>query len=453
MDRLVSGVAFVELERAQIIERVVQLRVKVLPFAHPQIGEKALLAEFPPLALRPQPFPLVVDGVPDVEQREKVGLRIGEPFVGGGGGFLLVERTLARVLDAQAGGDDQQFPRGVFVLRLEQHAAERGINRQPREVVAERRELALFIQRAEFLEQRVAAGDGGGRGRMDKRKRLDVAEAERLHAQDDFGEIGALDFRLRERRARLEILLRVEPDADAVLHAPRAAFALVGAALRDRLDRQALGARARVVTADAREAGINHIADAGNGQRGFGDVRGDDDLAAGGGREDALLIARTEPAEQRDDLRFAGEAAFEQVAGLADVAFARHEDQHVAAVGFVKNAFRRLHRGVHVADVAPLFGRRVQRLIANFHRIQPAGDFDDRRVVEVPRKGLRVNRGRGDDQLQILAPGQQALQVAEQEINVQAALVRFVEDDRVVFRQVGSPWVSASRMPSVISLM
>ncbi len=220
------------------------------------------------------------------------------------------------------------------------------------------------------------------------------------------------------------------------LHAAGAAFALVGAALRDRLDRQALGARARIVTADARQPGINHIADAGNGQRRLGDVGRDDDLAARGGREDALLIARAEPAKQRDDLRLAGKPAFQLVAGLANVPFARHEDQHVARIGFVKNALRRLHRRVHVAHFALLLGRRVQRLVLHLDRIQPPGDFDDRRVVEVPRERLRVNRGGGDDQLQVLAPREQALQVAEQEINVQAALVRFVEDDRVVFREV-----------------
>ena len=220
----------------------------------------------------------------------------------------------------------------MLVLRLEQHASERGINRQPREVFAEPREGALFVQRAQFLKQGVAAGDGGGRGRLDKRKRLDVAQVERLHAQNDFREVGALDFRLRERRARLEILLRIEPDADAFLHAAGAAFALVGAALRNRFDRQALDARARIVTADAGETGINHVADAGNGQRGFGDVGGDDDLAARGGGEDPLLIARAEPAEERDDFRFAVETAFELVAGFANIAFARHEDQHVARV-------------------------------------------------------------------------------------------------------------------------
>jgi hypothetical protein len=46
----------------------------------------------------------------------------------------LVQRTFARVLDAEPGGDDEQFARGVFLLRLEQHPAERGIDRQAREV-------------------------------------------------------------------------------------------------------------------------------------------------------------------------------------------------------------------------------------------------------------------------------------------------------------------------------
>jgi len=48
-----------------------------------------------------------------------------------------------------------------------------------------------------------------------------------------------------------------------------------------------------------------------------------------------------------------------------------------------------------------------------------------------------VNGGRRNDQLQILAPGEQTLQMAEQKINIQAAFVRLVEDDRVVFREGG----------------
>jgi hypothetical protein len=48
---------------------------------------------------------------------------------------------------------------------------------------------------------------------------------------------------------------------------------------------------------------------------------------------------------------------------------------------------------------------------------------------------------------------QQVLQVAEQEVDVEAALVRLVDDQRVVLPQLRVALVSASRMPSVISLM
>jgi hypothetical protein len=50
------------------------------------------------------------------------------------------------------------------------------------------------------------------------------------------------------------------------------------------------------------------------------------------------------------------------------------------------------------------------------------------------------------------AARQDLAQVAQQEVDVQAALVRLVDDDRVVGRSSGSVCVSASRMPSVISL-
>ena len=49
--------------------------------------------------------------------------------------------------------------------------------------------------------------------------------------------------------------------------------------------------------------------------------------------------------------------------------------------------------------------------------------------------------------------GQQLLEVAEQEVDVEAALVRLVDDDRVVARAASrSRWISASRMPSVMTL-
>ena len=48
------------------------------------------------------------------------------------------------------------------------------------------------------------------------------------------------------------------------------------------------------------------------------------------------------------------------------------------------------------------------------------------------REALQIDGRRGDDHLEIRALGQNGLEIAEQEINVQAALVRLVNDQRVV---------------------
>jgi len=68
MDRSVIGVAVVEFERAQIFQRIVQMGINILPFAHPQIGKKSLFAEFASLPLRAEPIPFVMNRVPNVEQ-------------------------------------------------------------------------------------------------------------------------------------------------------------------------------------------------------------------------------------------------------------------------------------------------------------------------------------------------------------------------------------------------
>ena len=69
VDGGVIRVALVEVDGAQVLEGAVQLRVKVLPFAHSQIGQEIRLAEPPALALRPERLPLVVDSVPDIKER------------------------------------------------------------------------------------------------------------------------------------------------------------------------------------------------------------------------------------------------------------------------------------------------------------------------------------------------------------------------------------------------
>ena len=100
----------------------------------------------------------------------------------------------------------------------------------------------------------------------------------------------------------------------------------------------------------------------------------------------------------------------------------------------------------------------VERAVADFHGVGSAGHLNDgRRVVgqdrfgdfaffgaevfvddalarhvaggEVARETLRVDGCGGDDDLQIRALRQDALEVAEDEVNVQAAFVRLVDNE------------------------
>ena len=56
----------------------------------------------------------------------------------------------------------------------------------------------------------------------------------------------------------------------------------------------------------------------------------------------------------------------------------------------------------------------------------------DRRPAEEGGEAIGLQRGRADDDAQVGPPREQALHVAEEEVDVEAALVGLVEDDRVV---------------------
>ena len=142
----------------------------------------------------------------------------------------------------------------ALVAPAEDHAAEARIDRQPAELLAESASAAVVVERAELLEHAIALVDRALLRRIEEREALDVAEAERLHAQDHAGEADALDLRIGVRGPRREVLLLVEPEADAARGAAAAALALIGARLRDRLDLELRDAGARVVAIDARDA-------------------------------------------------------------------------------------------------------------------------------------------------------------------------------------------------------
>ena len=78
-------------------------------------------------------------------------------------------------------------------------------------------------------------------------------------------------------------------------------------------------------------------------------------------RKDALLLAGGHSAEKPEHLDACAEAAFEQIARLADVALGRHEDEHVAVVRLDQRVLHRAHRGLDETDVVIIRQRSTAR--------------------------------------------------------------------------------------------
>ena len=72
------------------------------------------------------------------------------------------------------------------------------------------------------------------------------------------------------------------------------------------------------------------------------------------------------------------------------------------------------------------------RAVANGHGIASARNPHDRRAAEVLGEALGVDRRRRDDDLEVRPLALDALEIPEHEIDVEAALVRFVDDQGVV---------------------
>ena len=165
--------------------------------------------------------------------------------------------------------------------------------------------------------------------------------------------------------------------------------------------------------------------------------------------ENPVLLRIRQSAEQGKDLDAAPLLALDGFGGLADLALAGEEHQDVA-VALAHELAAGADDAVDLVDVRdPGFDLAVlardgfldgQRAVADLDRERAAGDLDDRcgravGVGEMLREPLRVDGRRGDDDLQVRALGQQPLEVAQQEIDVEAAFVGLVDDDRVVVEQ------------------
>ncbi len=201
--------------------------------------------------------------------------------------------------------------------------------------------------------------------------------------------------------------------------------------------------------------------------------------------EHLVLFLGGQAREQRHDLNRVGPAHVDRaravmtpqgVLELMDVAFAGREHQNVARAAVVAGMDDQFgagarHRGRHVdgrimrvlgvrrgrqrrvigvtrhragleAGHGPhQRGRGAQRLVHDLHGIGASGNLDDRhlrmqRMLEMLLELHRIDRRRGDDQLQVVSLRQQRGQIPQQEIDVQTSLMRLVDHDGVVLHQL-----------------
>ena len=326
MDLVGRGLTAVRGE-LQLFGDLLELAVNVLPLTDAQVMQELRLTELAEL-VGGELLLLLFDVVPQLQPRQEVRALLLEARVLLRGSLLLVRGALAWVLDGQRGGDDEDLLQRAVAVRLQDHAAELGVHRELRELAADRRQalagvLLLRVERAELVEQVHAVADVAGVRRVQERERGDVAEAQRAHLQDDGRQGGTQDLGLGELWAGQEVVLGVQPDADAVAGAAAAALALVRRGLRHRLDRQALHLGAVAVAGDARGTRVDHIADTRDGETGLGDVGCQDDAAAGVGFEDLVLLGGTETRVEGDDLCGAQVPLLKGIRRIADLALSR----------------------------------------------------------------------------------------------------------------------------------
>ena len=435
------------IEPAQHLQK---LHVNVRPFAHTVIRKEIFATRFAQLTLAELLFESLPE-IPKLEEGEEVGV-----FVLEGGVFeirrlLFFARAFARILDFERRGDRERLAKRSFFVRREDDAPNSRVDGKFAQRASDVGEFAVFVDRAELKEGAVSVLDRGAARRIDEGEAFHVAETERFRLQNDRREVRSLDFRRRVPRARKVVSLAIKPCADAGPDASATPRALIRARLRDRFDRKTLSHRPRRIPTDSRSPRVDDVRDSRHGQGRFRDVRRHDDLATRRLAENLLLFLRRKTRVEGKDLRrtSAGDRnPFEELCRLENIAFRRHEDEHISGPlsrEFLDRFDERRFKRVFVVEL--LDSRRprrfrlfqtprfefVHRTIDYVDRVRSPRDGHDRRGPfrsgKVFGEAFRVDRRGGDDHLEIAATSQRAAKNSEEEIDIEGAFVRFVDDD------------------------
>ncbi len=318
------------------VEDAPELFVQIDPFAATQKMKAVLVAELaqliPGLAI-----PFGTEGIPHADEREEIALVPREPAVqlADAGAFGFFARHHARVLDGERRADNQRGLQYAGIPRPQEHRRECHVHREARHLAAKLGHMPAGIvggKRTEFKKRLVRATERRMRWRLQEREVLEF-QPEAAQLQDNVRKITPPDFRLRKLVALLEILGRIETDANTGLYAPRTPCALPRRRFRDILDRQSLDTRLRIVARDARSTRIHHVGDSRNRERRFSDVRRKHHAGLFRMPENASLFIGAHAPIKREDIERRGVQFVRKFARqVLDVTFRRQKAKQVVAV-------------------------------------------------------------------------------------------------------------------------
>ena len=367
--------------QSQLAADLDQLTVHVLPFARPLVGDELPAAEPAELAGAELALALV-QVVPQGEVGQEIRPGVAKAGVEDRGRVPFFRRALTRILNGKTGRDHQHLAQAPEAGGLEHHAPKAGVQRHLGQLTADvgeaptrrarrRRRVRLsvaawrfpFSERPQFFEKGDAVFDVAPVRWVHEGKILYLAQTDGRHLQDDRRQVRAQYFGLSERTPGLEVLLRIEPKADAGPEAAAATGALVGRGLRYGFDGEPLDLGAPAVARNARRARVDDVTHTGHGERGFGHIGGKDRPAPDMRLEDPVLFGRGEPAVQWEDLQ-TGPVGFGPV-GFGPVGFS---PVGFGPVGFGQG-FRRVPHlafaGEEDENVAGAFGAQLGHRIAD----------------------------------------------------------------------------------------
>ena len=411
---------------SELAADVADLAVDVEPVPHP--GRRQGMAPAEPAHRLARLLRHRAEAAPEIDDSEEVGAGVGDAADGGVSRRLAPRAPLARVGHTQKAHDDQQVGDASECVRFKQHAPGPRVEGEPREPASELREIPISVDGAQLAQQPQAVVDVAPVGGIDEREPLHLVHPQRQHAQQDRGQVGAPDLRLREGRPGLEVGCVIEPDAHPGAGPPAPSGALVGRGPRDGLHRQPLHSGAVCVPAHPGGARIDDEADARHRQRGLRDVRREHHAAADGGSEQRLLARRGHAGMEGKELGIREREAPHPGLGLADLALPGEEHEHVPRL--VAQLFQ------HARDLLRDVVAFLSRPIPDLDGVGPALHLDDRRPIEERLQLLDFQRGGSDDDPEIRAPLHELAEIAEHEVHVQRPLVRLVDDEGVVGAQI-----------------